>query len=161
MEKRTILTLSPDAQQALALRGEPVRSHGGTRTTGQVNLSLPASAMIERYDRMVRGGIWFLKQRPEFTPAHFACAVDALNSTAILPDTLNYIGDEVAEAIREDGYGEKWELPSGSAELFEGLSALEQLALADLKERYWRGVTRGEQISAVEFWGNLGSEETL
>jgi len=159
MEKRTILTFSPAAQQALAIRAEPVRSHGGTRTTGAVNLSLPASDMIERYDRMVRGGIWQLKRREEFTVAHFCCAVDCLNSTAILPDTLNYIGDEVAEAIRLDGLGEKWELgdTEAAATLFEGLGVLELLALADLKERYWRGVTRGDGISPVEFWNGLGA----
>ena len=157
MEKRTILTLSPAAQQALAIRAEPVRSHGGTRTTGRDNLSLPASDMIERYDRMVRGGIWMLKKREGFTAAHFCCACDALNGTLVTPDALNYIGDEVAEAIRLDGFGEKWELgdTEAAAELFEGLGALEQLALADLKERYWRGVTRGDGLSPVEFWEGL------
>lgn len=155
MESRIHISLSPAAQQALTLRAEPVRSHGGTRTTGRENLSLPASDMIERYDRMVRGGIWQLKRREGFTPAHFCCACDALNATWITPDALNYIGDEIAEAIQIDGLGEKWELGEGAAELFEGLGALEMLALADLKERYWRGVTRGDGLSPVEFWEGL------
>ncbi len=164
MESRIHITLSPAAQQALALRAEPVRSHGGTRTTGRENLSLPASDMIERYDRMVRGGIWQLKRREGFTPAHFCCACDALNGTLITPDTLNYISDEIAEAIRLDGLGEKWELGEGdegieaAAVLFDSLGALEQLALADLKERYWRGVTRGDNASPVEFWEKLGTQ---
>lgn len=155
MEKRTIITLSPSALEALTLRAEPVRSHGGTRTTGRENLSLPASDMIERYDRMVRGGIWQLKRREGFTVAHFCCACDALNGTLITPDALNYIGDEIAEAIQIDGLGEKWELGDGAAGLFEELGALEMLALADLKERYWRGVTRGDGLSPVEFWEGL------
>lgn len=161
MEKRTILTLSPAALQALALRAEPVRSHGGTRTTGRENLSLPASDMIERYDRMVRGGIWQLKRREGFTARHLCAAVDALNSTMITPESLNCIGDEVAEAIRLDGLGEKWELGDGAVEMFESLGALEMLALADLKERYWRGVTRGDGLSPVEFWERLDNSPPL
>jgi hypothetical protein len=117
--------------------------------------------MIERYDRMVRGGIWQLKRREGFTPRHFCCACDALNGTLITPDTLSYVGDEIAEAIRLDGIGEKWELGGteesveAEATLFESLGALEMLALEDLKERYWRGVTRGDDVSPVEFWEKL------
>lgn len=165
MEKRIHISLSPAATEALDRRAEPVRSHGGTRTTGRENLSGPASAMIERYDYLVASGVRLLvgrgklNDKPVFTAAHFCAAADCLNSTAVLPDTLNYIGDEIAEAIRLDGLGEKWELPEGAAEVFEGLGALELLALADLKERFWRGVTRGDTATPREFWESVSKVE--
>lgn len=155
---KTTLELSPAARQALDLRAEAGTSYGGTRPTGRPNLSEPASAMLERYAYLVAVGVALLKRRgdeqdrPLFTPAHFCAAMDALNSTWITSETLPYVGEEVAEAIEEDGLGEKWELPDGAAALFESLTLLEQVALADLKERYWRGVTRGDNLSPIEFW---------
>lgn len=159
---RTALELSPSAREALERRAEPVMSRAASPSpTGRANLSDPASTMLERYDFLVTAGVKLLKGRgvlndkPPFTAAYFCCACDALNGTWITPDTLPYVGDEIAEAIRLDGLGEKWELPEGAAEEFEGLGALEQLALADLKEIYWRGVTRGDGLTPQEFWAKV------
>lgn len=122
---------------------------------GQKNLSAPASIIIERYSCLLAEGAYSLRKRPEFTAAHFACAADALNSTAIMPEMLHLISMSVRDAIEEDGLGEKWELGDGAVELFASLTLLEQVALADLVEGFWRGVSRGEQVGPAEFWKSL------
>lgn len=146
---KTTLQLSDQARAAIESRSEQYK--------GQYRLSSGAETMILRYAALLEIG------RRELASAigaiglpaerMFSCACDALNGTFTEPHTLAYTGESVAECIQEDGLGEKWELPERAASVFEDdLSPLALAALADMVERYWLGVTRGDGATPAEFW---------
>jgi hypothetical protein len=128
---RVTVLLSPQAEEFIRSRVDPVREFGA----GRESISTPTTNTIERYAALIADGDEEVQEK--LSKAEINYLRDILNGTFITPDTISNLWMEVSDA--ESEYANKWGVNDSELVVKLQIMPLNALcAIVENVEAYWR-----------------------